>query len=51
MKIRIEKLIYGGEGLGHHEGQTVFVPFVLPGEVVAVRPTDSRKKFVRGRVE
>ncbi len=51
MNVRIEKLIYGGEGLGHHEGQTVFVPFVLPDEVVAIRPTDCRKKFVRGRVE
>ena len=29
MDITIEKLIYGGEGLGHHDGSTVFVPFVL----------------------
>jgi len=51
MNIKIEKLVYGGEGLGHHEGNTVFVPFVLPEEVVAVRPVERRKKFVRGRIE
>ncbi len=51
MNIKIEKLVYGGDGLGHHEGHTVFVPFVLPEEVVAVRPVEQRKKFVRGRVE
>ena len=51
MNVKIEKLVYGGEGLGHHEGRTVFVPFVLPDEVVTVRPIDSRKKFVRGRVQ
>ncbi len=51
MNIKIEKLVYGGEGLGYHEGHTVFVPFVLPEEVVAVRPVERRKKFVRGRVE
>ena len=51
MDVRIEKLIYGGEGLGHEGGQTVFVPFVLPGETVSVRAVERRKKFVRGRIE
>ncbi len=48
--VRIEKLIYGGEGLAHHEGQTVFVPFVLPDESVSIEPMEKRKKFIRGRV-
>jgi 23S rRNA (uracil1939-C5)-methyltransferase len=51
MDVTIEKLIYGGEGLAHHEGATVFVPFVLPGEGVAVAAVEQKKKFVRGRVE
>jgi len=51
MNVKIEKLVYGGEGLGHHDGHTVFVPFVLPDEVVSVRLIDKKKKFVRGRVE
>lgn len=51
MNVKIEKLVYGGEGLAHSEGQTVFVPFVLPGEVVAVRPTERKKKFARGQLQ
>jgi 23S rRNA (uracil1939-C5)-methyltransferase len=51
MNVKIEKLVYGGEGLAHSEGQTVFVPFVLPGEVVAVRPIERKKKFVRGQLQ
>jgi 23S rRNA (uracil1939-C5)-methyltransferase len=49
MQLRIEKLVYGGEGLGHSDGRAVFVPFVLPGEVVRIEPLERRKKFVRGR--
>jgi len=51
MDITIEKLIYGGEGLSHHNGSTVFVPFVLPAERVAAEPVEQKKKFVRARVE
>jgi len=51
MDVKIEKLVYGGDGLGHADGATVFVPFVLPEEVVRVREVERRKKFVRGQVE
>ena len=50
IEVRIEKLVYGGEGLAHHEGHTVFVPFVLPDEGVSIEPVETRKKFIRGRV-
>ena len=51
MDVTIEKLIYGGEGLAHHEGSTVFVPFVLPAERAAILPTEQKKKFIRARLE
>src|SRR5277367_5471508 len=51
MEITIEKLIYGGEGLAHHDGSTVFVPFVLPAERVAAAPVEQKKKFIRARME
>lgn len=51
MEVTIEKLIYGGDGLAHHDGATVFVPYVLPGEVVSIEATERKKKFVRGRTE
>jgi 23S rRNA (uracil1939-C5)-methyltransferase len=49
-EVRVEKMVYGGDGLGHHEGHTVFVPFVLPDERVSVEPLERRKKFIRGRL-
>ncbi len=51
MLVTIEKLIYGGEGLAHHDGHTVFVPFVLPGEVAEVETIKNKKKFIRGRAQ
>jgi len=33
-EITVEKLVYGGEGLGRLEGRAVLAPFVLPGERV-----------------
>jgi 23S rRNA (uracil1939-C5)-methyltransferase len=51
MDITIEKLVYGGEGLAHHEGAAVFIPFVLPAERVAAAAVEEKKKFVRARLE
>ena len=51
MEVRIEKLVYGGEGLAHHDGHTVFVPLVLPGELVQIESSARKKKFIRGRLE
>ena len=51
MEVTIEKLVYGGEGLAHHDGSTVFVPFVIPAERVSAQPVEQKKKFVRARVE
>lgn len=50
-EVKIEKLIYGGEGLAHHDGATVFVPYVLPAERAAAVPVEKKKKFVRARLE
>jgi 23S rRNA (uracil1939-C5)-methyltransferase len=49
--VTIEKLIYGGEGLAHHEGSTVFVPFVLPAEVASITPVEQKKKFIRAHLD
>lgn len=50
MRIKIEKLVYGGEGLAHRDGKALFVPFVLPGEDVQVEFVEQTKKLDRGRV-
>ena len=51
MEITVEKLVYGGDGLAHHDGATVFLPFVLPAERVSATAVEQKKKFVRARVE
>jgi 23S rRNA (uracil1939-C5)-methyltransferase len=51
MEVRIEKLVYGGDGLAHDGGNTVFVPLVLPGELVQISAVAKKKKFIRGLLE
>ena len=46
LRISIEKLVYGGDGLAHADGNTVFVPYVLPGEEVRATAKSKRKKLV-----
>jgi 23S rRNA (uracil1939-C5)-methyltransferase len=46
LTVSIEKLVYGGDGLAHAEGNTIFVPFVIPGEEVLVRPKSKKKTTV-----
>jgi 23S rRNA (uracil1939-C5)-methyltransferase len=49
-QLKIEKMVYGGEGLSRVEGEVVFTPFVLPGEVVEVERAGSRKQAQRAKV-
>jgi 23S rRNA (uracil1939-C5)-methyltransferase len=49
--LSIEKLLYGGEGLAHAEGSTVFVPFVLPGERVRATVRTRKKKLIHANLE
>ncbi len=50
MKLRIEKVIFGGDGLAKDEGQVVFVPFTLENEIVSAEITSRHKKFSRAHV-
>ena len=45
MKLRIEKAIYGGDGLARDSGKTVFVPGTLPGELVEATIAADRRSF------
>ncbi len=50
-EITIEKLVYGGEGLGRLNGRAVLVPLVLPGERVSARPVKEEPRLVRALAE
>jgi len=49
LQVRVEKLVYGGNGLSHAGGHTIFIPFTLPGEALTIEPVERRKKWIRGR--
>lgn len=49
--LRIESLVYGGNGLGYHDGKVIFVPRTAPGDRVACRVTKSKKRFAEASLE
>ncbi|MBS1858306.1 MAG: class I SAM-dependent RNA methyltransferase [Acidobacteria bacterium] len=46
----MEKLVYGGDGLGRLDGRVVFAPFVLPGERIRARAEREKPGLVRARM-
>ena len=44
-----QKLVYGGEALGHHQGRVVLVPRALPGERVEAEEARAAKGVVHAR--
>jgi len=50
LQLSIEKLIYGGDGLAHADGNTVFVPYVLPGEQVRAAVRTRKKKLIHANL-
>lgn len=57
MQLKIEKLVYGGDGLGrlpsdeHGPGKTVFVPFVIEDEQVAAIIVEQKPGFARAQLD
>jgi 23S rRNA (uracil1939-C5)-methyltransferase len=45
-EITVDKLVYGGGGLGRLEGRAVLAPFVLPGERARVRAASEKPGLV-----
>ena len=48
-RVKIEKIVSGGLGLGSYRGKAVFVPFVLPNEEVSVAVTQEKTSFLMAR--
>jgi len=49
-KLKIEKLVYGGKGLGRLNGKAVFVPQVAPGDLVVAEETARKSGYSEARV-
>jgi len=50
MEVTIEKIAYGGSGLGRCSGKVVFVPFSAPGDRLLVDVVREKKDYVRGTI-
>ncbi len=49
-EVTIDKLVYGGAGLGRYAGKVVFVPFSVPGDRLLVRPVEQKKNYIRATI-
>jgi 23S rRNA (uracil1939-C5)-methyltransferase len=45
----VEKLVYGGDGLGRLDGRVVLAPFVLPGERVRATAVQEKPGLIKAR--
>lgn len=51
IEIKIEKVVYGGYGLGNHNGIKVFTPYTCPEELARVRIREKKKGYWFGELE
>ena len=51
MNLLIDRIVPGGDGMGRHEGRTVFVPLSAPGDELAVRIVDVKPGYLRGEIK
>jgi 23S rRNA (uracil1939-C5)-methyltransferase len=50
VEIAIEKMAFGGAGLGHVEGKVCFVPFTAAGDTARVLITKNKKSYLEGEL-
>lgn len=50
-EINIEKIIYGGEGMGYINGKPVFVPMSVPGDKLEIKIISEKKSYSRGIIK
>lgn len=50
IELRIEKLVFGGDGLGFVDGKACFVERALPGEMVLVRILSDKPNFMKAKL-
>lgn len=50
LKIKIERIAFGGEGVGRIDNFVVFVPFAAPGDELEIVVTELKKKYAHGKI-
>lgn len=51
LNLLVERIVPGGDGMGRHEGRTVFVPLSAPGDELAVRIVEVKPGYLRGEIQ
>lgn len=51
VELDVERIAYGGDGVGRAEGLVVFVPWTAPGERVRARIVERHPRYARARLE
>lgn len=50
IEVAIDRLAHGGDGVGRHEGQVVFVPHTAPGDLIRAAVTEVHPRFLRAKL-
>ena len=50
IELKIEKLVFGGDGLGFVEGKACFVERALPGEKIHARILSDKPNFMKAKL-
>jgi 23S rRNA (uracil1939-C5)-methyltransferase len=48
--IKIEKIAFGGAGIGYADGKVCFVPFTAPGDLAKVRVKSEKSSYLEGEL-
>ena len=48
--VKIEKMVFGGAGLGHLDGKVCFAPFTVTGDTARIRVRTERKSYIEADV-
>ena len=51
VEIKIEKLVFGGEGLGYIDDFAIFVPMSVPGDILRIKLISLNKSYGRGLIQ
>ena len=51
IQIKIDKIVFGGEGLGYYNGFAVFVPMSVPEDELEIEIISVKKTYARGLIK
>ncbi len=49
-ELELTGMAHGGSAIGRHEGRTIFVPYVIPGERIRARVVEDKGRYARAEV-